>query len=214
MMSSGVSTSASGSERDRPHLWRPVPSRRHVAPVATSTWSAPSSATVSGCHVAFEIERDIRHLVDLQQPPVAHPAPGGETGQPALAGHAATRFGRAVGERHLVSRAGPGRAPPRGPQDLRRPRGHVHLFRFGRILSGCQPRRHSSPMVGFCVQRSGVMVKSLVTQMLQPMHSRMSSRRPSSIFFGRKGSAIEGRAAPIMSMMPWRMTRTMESGEV
>ena len=38
--------------------------------------------------------------------------------------------------------------------------------------------------------------------MLQPMHSRMSSMRPSSIFFGRKGSAMEGRAAPMKSMMP------------
>ena len=51
-------------------------------------------------------------------------------------------------------------------------------------------------MDGFCVQRSGVFVKSPVTQILQPMHSRMSSRRPSSIFFGRYGSAIEGLAAP------------------
>ena len=50
------------------------------------------------------------------------------------------------------------------------------------MISGCQPRRHSSPMVGFWVQRMGVMVKSPLTQMLQPMHSRMSSRRPSSIF--------------------------------
>ncbi len=35
--------------------------------------------------------------------------------------------------------------------------------------------------------------------MLQPMHSRMSSMRPSSILFGRNGSAIEGRAAPMKS---------------
>ena len=40
--------------------------------------------------------------------------------------------------------------------------------------------------------------------MLQPMHSRMSSSRPSSIFCGRKGSAIEGRAAPIRSSTPRR----------
>jgi hypothetical protein len=30
-------------------------------------------------------------------------------------------------------------------------------------------------------------------QTLQPMQTRMSSTRPSSIFFGRKGSAIDGR---------------------
>ena len=50
-------------------------------------------------------------------------------------------------------------------------------------------------MLGFWVQRIGTIVASPETQMLQPMHSRMSSRRPSSIFLGRKGSAIEGRAA-------------------
>ncbi len=50
--------------------------------------------------------------------------------------------------------------------------------------------------------------------MLQPMHSRMSSRRPSSIFFGRNGSAIEGRAAPMKSTMPRRNWLTIVSGEV
>ena len=55
---------------------------------------------------------------------------------------------------------------------------------------------------------------SPVTQMLQPMHSRMSSSRPSSIFFGRNGSAIEGRAAPIRSRMPRRTCDTIVSGEV
>src|SRR6185312_15276568 len=44
--------------------------------------------------------------------------------------------------------------------------------------------------------------------------SRMSSRRPSSIFFGMNGSAIEGRAAPIRSRMPDFTCRTMASGEV
>ena len=42
-----------------------------------------------------------------------------------------------------------------------------------------QPRRHSSPIVGFCVQRIGMKRVSPVTQILQPMHSRMSSVRPS-----------------------------------
>ena len=58
------------------------------------------------------------------------------------------------------------------------------------------------------------MVMSPVTQMLQPMHSRMSSMRPSSIFFGRKGSAIDGRAAPMKSRMPCFTWRTIMSGEV
>src|SRR5437868_1566670 len=34
-------------------------------------------------------------------------------------------------------------------------------------------------------------------QTLQPMHSRISSSRPSSIFLGRNGSAIDGRAARV-----------------
>jgi hypothetical protein len=42
----------------------------------------------------------------------------------------------------------------------------------------------------------------------------MSSSRPSSIFFGRNGSAIEGRAAPIRSVIPRRTWLTIVSGEV
>ena len=51
-------------------------------------------------------------------------------------------------------------------------------------------------------------------QMLQPMHSRISSSRPSSIFFGMNGSAIDGRAAPMMSHWPLRMTETIVSALV
>ena len=58
------------------------------------------------------------------------------------------------------------------------------------------------------------MVMSPEMQMLQPMHSRMSSSRPASILAGRNGSAIDGLAAPIMSRMPARTWRTMVSGEV
>ncbi len=60
----------------------------------------------------------------------------------------------------------------------------------------------------------GTICMSPVTQMLQPMHSRMSSSRPCSIFFGRNGSAIDGRAAPIMSSTPEVIWRTMVSGDV
>ena len=49
---------------------------------------------------------------------------------------------------------------------------------------------------------------------LQPMHSRMSSKRPSSILFGRNGSEIDGRAAPMMSNCPELMMATMVSGFV
>ena len=69
-------------------------------------------------------------------------------------------------------------------------------------------------MLGFWVQRIGVAVASPVTQMLQPMHSRMSSQRPSSIFLGRNGSAMDGRAEPIMSSTPSRTIRTIVSADV
>ena len=69
-------------------------------------------------------------------------------------------------------------------------------------------------MVGFWVQRMGIILVSPVIQMLQPIHSRISSRWFSLILFGRKGSAIEGRAAPIMSSTPRRTAETIESGEV
>ena len=69
-------------------------------------------------------------------------------------------------------------------------------------------------MVGFWVQRMGEIVQWPETQILQPMHSRMSSGRPSSIFRGRKGSAIDGRVAPIMSSTPRLTCATMVSGEV
>ena len=50
--------------------------------------------------------------------------------------------------------------------------------------------------------------------MLQPMHSRISSSRPSSIFLGKNGSAIDGRAAPIRSSMPRLIWLTISSGDV
>ena len=38
--------------------------------------------------------------------------------------------------------------------------------------------------------------------------------RPSSIFLGKKGSAIEGLAAPIISSWPFFINFTIKSGEV
>ena len=82
------------------------------------------------------------------------------------------------------------------------------------IYSGCQSLLHSSPIVGFWVHLIGTESSSPTTQILQPIHSRISSIFPSSIFFGKKGSAIEGRAAPIISMIPRRIIDTIVSGEV
>ena len=64
------------------------------------------------------------------------------------------------------------------------------------------------------MQRLNDMVMSPVIQMLQPMHSRISSTRPSSIFLGRNGSAIEGRAQPIKSSKPVLICLTITSGLV
>ena len=50
--------------------------------------------------------------------------------------------------------------------------------------------------------------------MLQPMHSRMSSKRPSLIFTGRNGSEMEGRAAPTKSSHPFLTCLSMLSGDV
>src|SRR5262245_65366275 len=69
-------------------------------------------------------------------------------------------------------------------------------------------------MVGFCVHRIGVTMYWLAIHMLHPMHSRISSGRPSLILFGRKGSAIEGRAAPMKSTRPRFTIDTIVSGEV
>ena len=69
-------------------------------------------------------------------------------------------------------------------------------------FSGCQPRRYSSPMVAFCVHHRSACCCMPETHMLHPMHSRISSVRPSSILVGMYGSAIDGRAAPMMSRWP------------
>src|SRR5271170_1488966 len=84
----------------------------------------------------------------------------------------------------------------------------------GANTSGCQSRRHSSPAVGFWVHRTGTPSCQLEMQMLQPMHSRISCSRPSLIFLGKNGSAIDGLAPPIKSKMPRLTCETMTSGEV
>ena len=80
--------------------------------------------------------------------------------------------------------------------------------------SGCQPRRCSSPAVAFCVQPMWRRLSPFEMHMLQPMHSRMSPRRPSSIFLGIHGSAMLGRAAPIRSHTPDSMISAIRSGDV
>ena len=57
-------------------------------------------------------------------------------------------------------------------------------------------------------------LSALEMQTLQPMHSRISSTLPWRIFSGRYGSAIDGRAAPIRSQTPLRITLAIRSGSV
>ena len=91
----------------------------------------------------------------------------------------------------------------------------LSAFSAGSNFSGCQPRRYSSPAVAFCVQISGgPPISQREMQMLQPMHSRMSSSRPSSIFFGRNGSEIDGRQVAMMSSWPPLIASTIRSGFV
>src|SRR5437763_1819724 len=81
--------------------------------------------------------------------------------------------------------------------------------------SGCQPRRYSSPAVAFWVQMTGgPPISQREMQMLQPMHSRMSSSRPSSIFLGSHGSEMDGRQVAMMSSLPDLTASTIRSGLV
>ncbi len=102
---------------------------------------------------------------------------------------------------------------PAGPAPTTRT--SLSAFFAGSKRSGCQPRRYSSPAVAFCVQMSGgPPISQREMQMLQPMHSRMSSRRPSSILRGSHGSEIDGRHVAMMSREPDSIASTITSGFV
>ncbi len=103
------------------------------------------------------------------------------------------------------SRGRPGRRPRPAPRARRR--------RPRRNRSGCQPRRRSSPAVGFCTQPIEP-TKPRWAHWLQPMHSAMSRNRPLLIFSGRNGSAMPGRAPATMSTTPLRTRSAIRSAEV
>ena len=52
--------------------------------------------------------------------------------------------------------------------------------------SGCQPRRNSSPAVAFWMHPTWLYDSSRAMQTFDPVHSRISSRRPSRIFVGQE----------------------------
>ncbi len=149
-----------------------------------------------GAEPAVAVDLDVRHGRDLPDPPVPHPRPLGKSRQ---ARHAAPQFVRRLGKGHLVAPAVLAASSPAGPAPTTRTR---EALPRGGTVPGCHPRRHSSDMAGFRVQRMGTDIMLEARHTFQPMHSRMSSRRPSSIFLGRKGSAIEGLAAPMKSTTP------------
>ena len=150
-----------------------------------------------GGQLAPEGELDVRELLELPLAVVDAPGstPRARAAAPRAApGRRARRRPRPAPRRSRACRAPA--PPPARPGRRRRPAPSLSVV-FGRIRSGCQPRRHSSPMVGFWVQRIGVMVKSPETQMLQPMHSRMSSSGPprsSSAGTGRRSTAAPRRS--------------------
>ena len=101
---------------------------------------------------------------------------------------------------------------PAGPAPTTRT--SLSAFSAGSKRSGCQPRRYSSPAVAFWVQTIWFPYSARAAHMLQPMHSRMSSSRPSSIFFGRNGSEMDGRQVAMMSSLPELIASTITSGFV
>ena len=191
-----------------------MPSRRQIGAGGDDQMGIAEVEDLIRIERALPEDLDIRQLGELLQAMVAHPAPGAGMRQAAFARDPAAELAARLPPGSPDSPAVPGRGRIRARPAPPPPPGSALSLRLGAMRSGCQPRRHSSPMVGFWVQRIGDMVISPLMQILQPMHSRMSSIRPSSIFRGRKGSAMEGRAAPIRSSRPLRIWRTMASGEV
>ena len=152
------------------------------APVAITTCVLPELENIVGGQAVAAVQVDVgeplaaaRGASRARGPRLASP------GSARLEAQAAADVVGGLGERHLVA------AARRGSARIRDRPGPPPTMSTEAALparakrSGCQPRRHSSPMVGFCVQRTGTLSCQLEMQMLQPMHSRMSCSRPSSI---------------------------------
>src|SRR6202158_3716729 len=101
-------------------------------------------AHLGGREAMAEIELDIAHAAQLAGTVVAYARPFSETGQAALAGDAPARATRKPRWPSTCAASRPaGPAPTTSTEPA--PEG---------TRSGCQPLRHSSPIVGFCVQRN------------------------------------------------------------
>ena len=217
MICSGVRTC--GSEASAPSIGSCVsrfrPTGDQWAPVATTTISAPYARTPSASRrrpVSVSTFASFPSWMVRQFKIRPHsPRPGScgiQRVMPPISGSASTRWTRP--KPRLPSTIA--HSIPAGPA----PTTSTSRSRFsaGSKRSGCQPRRNSSPAVAFWVQPMLPPGSAFGMQILQPMHSRISSRRPSSTFSGRNGSAIDGRAAPITSQAPLATISAIRSGSV
>ena len=161
------------------------------------TSSAPYSATPCRVERRVRDELDVLQLVDLDLALVDDASPLAEPGQlrdPAHdPAHVVLRLDEvhaahaALAEHDRALHARPGRRRRRA----RRCRRSSPARSAPGASRGGTPRRRSR---SGCRSSGGPPISQREMQTLQPMHSRMSSSRPSSIFCGRNGSAIEGRA--------------------
>ncbi len=117
-------------------------------------------ADVGGGKPALAEDLDAVAFRELVLAVVAHPRPFTEARQPALQADAAAELAPRFGQGDLMAALG---QRQRGFEAGRA--GATTSTRSGflarAIRSGCQSRRHSSPMVGFWVQRSGTPWMSL-----------------------------------------------------
>ena len=114
---------------------------------------------VLGSQGGITIDGHIGKLAELAHAPVAHARPFGQARQARLARDAPAQLLACLGQTHLVPTLAK-RARRFQPGRTGADHQHAGGRALRRIRSGCQPLRHSSPMVGFCVQRIGEMVMS------------------------------------------------------
>ena len=125
---------------------------------------------------------------------VDHPTPVAERRQLARPAQLAARA-PAPPRRGARRRTHGAPAPSRTPcRPVRRPRrgSRARDRPAGSNSSGCHPRRYSSPAVAFWRQPTWWKVSSRRMHRLEPVHSRISSRRPSRIFVRQEGIRDRG----------------------
>ena len=212
-MSSAVSTCASSRTRNR--ILEPSP--RSVPPPRRSCRDhhmiGAKVRDLALVDIALEVVLDVRQLLDLCDSPVSDPRVLRQAGELRFACDSTAEFAALLGQHHVVPTLAErdssleARRSTADDQDrrIRDLRGDVFwmptlapLLAHRRVLS--TPDRCSG----------------LVTRVadVAAIHSRISSSRPSAIFCGKNGSAIDGLADPMRSTTPCRTRRNIVSGEV